>query len=62
MPTLSEQVIGMEKQAAIDFLQAKGIVVRIAMEDGVDSHLQGYSPGRINLTLEAGKVTAASEG
>ena len=57
-----QKLIGMDKQAAIDLLQSRGLVVRIAMEDGVDNHLQGYSPGRVNLTIVDGKVTAAEEG
>lgn len=63
MATLLEQIIGMEKQAAIDLLHSRGHVVRIAMEDGVNSYLQGaYAPGRYNITIVDGKVTSAEEG
>lgn len=63
MSDVAKRVVGMEKQAAIDFIHGKGLTVRIAMEDGFDNHLQGgYSSGRINITVVNGKVTEASEG
>lgn len=58
-----QRLIGMEKQAAIDLLHSKGNTVRIAVEEGIDNRLQGgYTPGRVNLTITEGKVSAAEEG
>lgn len=63
MANVASAVIGMEKQAAIEFILGRGMTVRIAVEEGVDNQLQGgYTPGRINITIQGGKVTFAEEG
>lgn len=36
---LEQQLIGMEKQAAINLIHIKGMIVRIAEEDGVVNNL-----------------------
>lgn len=63
MSDIASKVVGMEKQAAIDFIHGKGLTVRISSEDGISNRLpDGYSPGRINIALVDGKVTFAEEG
>lgn len=63
MADYTAKVVGMEKQAAIDFLHSKGLVVRIASEDGnVNRFPDGYVAGRHNLHIVDGKVTSAEEG
>jgi len=58
-----EQIIGMEKQAAIDFIHGKGMTVRIAEEEGVANNLIGdYNPSRFNLSIKNGRVTSVTQG
>lgn len=52
-----ENLIGMDKQAAINFLHGRGMTVRIASEDGVSNNLTSdYQPGRVDLVIVDGKV------
>lgn len=58
--SLQQQLIGMDKQDAINLLHSKGLTVRIAAEDGVSNNLQSdYVPGRVDLTIVDGKVSGA---
>jgi hypothetical protein len=58
-----EQLIGMEKQAAIDLLHGKGMIVRIAEEDGITNNLtDNYVPNRVDLVLKFGKVKSFTQG
>lgn len=60
---IEEEVIGMDKQAAIDYLHSKGYTVRISEENGTSNQLVGdYSPGRVNIALADGIVIRASLG
>ena len=55
------QVVGMTKQAAIDFLEAEGRTVRIASEDGEYFALtEDYRDDRVNLEILVGLVVGAS--
>ncbi|CAB4566813.1 unannotated protein [freshwater metagenome] len=55
------QVVGMTKQAAIDYLEAAAITVRIASEDGEGFALtEDYSDSRVNLDILVGIVVGAS--
>lgn len=55
------QVVGMTKQAAIDYLEAAGITVRIASEDGEGFALtEDYRDDRVNFDILVGIVVGAS--
>ena len=55
------QVVGMTKQAAIDYLEAAAITVRIASEDGEGFALtEDYRDNRVNLDILVGIVVGAS--
>jgi hypothetical protein len=55
------QVVGMTKQAAIDYLEAADITVRIASEDGEGFALtEDYRDDRVNLDVLVGIVVGAS--
>ena len=55
------QVVGMTKQAAIDYLEAADITVRIASEDGEGFALtEDYRDNRVNLDVLVGIVVGAS--
>ncbi len=59
---LEQQIIGMEKQAAIDLIHSRGMTVRIAEEDGVSNNLVGdYNPSRFDLIIKDGKVESVSK-
>lgn len=60
---LEQQLIGMEKQAAINLLHSKGMTVRIAQEDGVVNNLTGdYVANRFDLVIKDGKVESVTKG
>ena len=55
------QVVGMTKQAAIDYLEGSDITVRIAFEDGEYFALtEDYRDNRVNLEILVGIVVSAS--
>ncbi|MFY8027110.1 MAG: hypothetical protein ACOVMF_04180 [Aquiluna sp.] len=55
------QVVGMTKQAAIDYLEGSDITVRIAFEDGEYFALtEDYRDNRVNLEILVGIVVGAS--
>ena len=55
------QVVGMTKQAAIDYIESRDLVVRIASEDGEFFALtEDMSDSRINLEILVGLVVGAS--
>ncbi len=55
------QVVGMTKQAAIDYLEKDGLTVRIASEDGEGFALtEDYRDDRVNLEILVGIVVGAS--
>ena len=57
---LACQVVGMTKQAAVDYLEAEGRTVRIASEDGEYFALtEDYRDDRVNLELLVGLVVGA---
>lgn len=60
---LEQDVIGMEKQAAIDLIKSKGLKARVRSEDG--EAFMGtcdYRMDRINLHIVDGKVVSATKG
>lgn len=58
---LACQVVGMTKQAAVDFLESEGRTVRIASEDGEYFALtEDYRDDRVNLDLLVGLVVGAN--
>ncbi len=58
---LACQVVGMTKQAAIDYLEGAGVSVRIASEDGAGFALtEDYRDDRVNLDILVGLVVGAS--
>ncbi len=58
---LACQVVGMTKQAAIDYLEGAGVSVRIASEDGEGFALtEDYRDDRVNLDILVGLVVGAS--
>jgi len=58
---LACEVMGMTKQAAIDYLEAEGRTVRIAAEDGEHFALtEDYRDDRVNLEILVGLVVGAS--
>lgn len=55
------QVVGMTKQAAIDYLEGSDITVRIAFEDGeYFALIEDYRDNRVNLEILVGIVVGAS--
>lgn len=55
------QVVGMTKQAAIDYLEKASLTVRIASEDGEFFALtEDYRDNRVNLDILVGIVVGAS--
>lgn len=55
------QVVGMTKQAAVDYLESAGITVRIAYEDGEYFALtEDYRDNRVNLEILVGIVVGAT--
>jgi hypothetical protein len=55
------QVVGMTKQAAIDYLEKASLTVRIASEDGEFFALtEDYRDDRVNLDVLVGIVVGAS--
>lgn len=55
------QVVGMTKQAAIDYLEKSSLTVRIASEDGEFFALtEDYRDDRVNLDVLVGIVVGAS--
>ena len=60
---LETEVIGMEKQAAIDLIKSKGLKVRVRSEDGeAFVGTCDWRPERFNLNIENGKVVSVSKG
>lgn len=60
---VEEQIIGMEKMAAINFIHGRGMTVRIAEEEGVSNNLvPEFIPGRIDIFIKDGKVYHATAG
>jgi hypothetical protein len=58
---LACQVVGMTRQAAIDYLESAGVSVRIASEDGESFALtEDYRDDRANLDILVGLVVGAS--
>ena len=58
---LACQVVGMTKQAAVDYLEAEGRTVRIASEDGEYFALtEDYRDDRVNLDILVGRVIGAN--
>ena len=58
---LACQVVGMTKEAAVDFLESEGRTVRIASEDGEYFALtEDYRDDRVNLDLLVGLVVGAN--
>jgi hypothetical protein len=55
------QVVGMSKQAAIEYLEKASLTVRIASEDGESFALtEDYRDDRVNLDVLVGIVVGAS--
>jgi hypothetical protein len=55
------QVVGMTKQAALDYLEKASLTVRIASEDGESFALtEDYRDDRVNLDVLVGIVVGAS--
>ncbi|MEY2825733.1 MAG: hypothetical protein RLZZ122_97 [Actinomycetota bacterium] len=55
------QVVGMTKQAAIDYLEKASLTLRIASEDGESFALtEDYRDDRVNLDVLVGIVVGAS--
>ena len=55
------QVVGMTKTDAIEYIEAKEIIVRIAMEDGEYFALtEDYSDSRLNLEIIHGLIVGAT--
>jgi hypothetical protein len=60
---LDQEVIGLEKQAAITLLEEKGADWRIRTEDGqAYMGTADHKPFRINLHIANGKVVSTSRG
>lgn len=60
---IEQEIIGMEKQAALKVLKEQGLQIRIVSEDG--KSFRGtceYRLDRVNLYIENGKVVKASKG
>ena len=55
------QVVGMTKQAGIDYIQSRNLEVRIAMEDNEYFPLEeNYTDSRINLEIISGLIVGAT--
>ena len=55
------QVVGMTKQAAIEYIESADLVVRIAFEDGESFALtEDYTDSRINLEIVNGLVVGTN--
>lgn len=60
---LEQEVIGMEKQAAIDLITGQGVKCRVRSEDGQSfMGTADYRMDRINLHIQDGKVIKANRG
>lgn len=60
---IEQEVIGMEKQAAIDLIKSQGLKARVRSEDGQSFvGTMDYRLDRINLHIQDGKVVKASKG
>lgn len=60
---IEQDVIGMEKQAAIDLIKGRGLKARVRSEDGQSfMGTADYRRDRINLHIQDGKVVKASVG
>lgn len=60
---IEEELIGMEKQAALDLCASKGVKCRVESEDGQSFMVtMDYRMDRINLHITAGKVTSVTRG
>ncbi len=60
---IEQEVIGMEKQAAIDLIESKGLQSLILAEDGKNfMSTPGFKKNRINLYIHLGKVIKATVG
>jgi hypothetical protein len=63
MSISSNELIGMEKQAALDLCEQEGVRVRVENEDGEPFMLtMDYIPTRLNLTIQNGKVVRVRHG
>lgn len=60
---IDEQLIGMEKEAAIELLESNGIEWRILSEEGESfAGTCDWKPFRRTLSIENGKVTSVKTG
>lgn len=60
---LDQEVIGMEKLAAIAKIESAKQVARIVVEDGEDFIVtMDYRPDRLNLEIVGGKVVSVHRG
>lgn len=60
---IEQEVIGMEKQAAIDLIKGQGLKARLRSEDGQSfMGTADYRMDRINLHIQSGKVIKATRG
>jgi hypothetical protein len=60
---IDEELVGLEKQAAIDLIEGKGYQARIVHEDGEDFiGTMDFRTDRYNLYVTNGIVTLASIG
>ena len=58
-----KEVIGMDKQAAIDLIKSRGYSYRIRVENGQSfASTTDLKPNRVNLYIEDGKVVKANLG
>lgn len=63
MSVTDTQLVGMEKQAALDLCKTEGVPVRVEREDGQQFMLtMDYRLDRVNLTIVSGKVTSTRRG
>lgn len=63
MSISSDELIGMEKQAALDLCSQEGVRVRVENEEGEPFMLtMDYRPTRLNLTIKNGKVVSVRHG
>jgi hypothetical protein len=63
MSLTATQLIGMEKQAALDLCKTEGVSARVEAEDDQRFMLtQDIRMGRLNLTILEGKVTSVRFG
>ena len=60
---IEQDVIGMEKEAAIDLCKNQGVKVRVRSEDGQSfMGTADYRMDRINIHIQDGKVVKATRG